>query len=226
MEINQFALYQLKNIPENRMIRYRSYKTLQERHIPVRYANYEQVYLGRMKKGDTPDTIRKRLGEHPPRRSACHSLSVSDVLVLNSGGEITAYYVEKEGFVVLAGFLRLGSSNALISYDTTDFHIEGKEGSWLAYDSIILDGREFFLMEHTVYGAQAANVVLDSEGKLVADNVFHGFDDAVKQQIREYLYPPVKEPEDWRTDFCVGSAPSEAGEDCQKEWEACTADGG
>ena len=70
---------------------------------------------------------------------------------------------------MLAGFLRLGSSSALISYDTTDFHIEGKEGSWLAYDSIILDGREFFLMEHTVYGAQAANVVLDSEGKLVAD---------------------------------------------------------
>lgn len=147
MEINQFALYQLKNIPENRMIRYRSYKTLQEQHIPVRYANYEQVYLGRMKKGDTPDTIRKSLGEHPPRRSACHSLSVSDVLVLNSGGEITAYYVEKEGFVVLAGFLRLGSSSALISYDTTDFHIEGKEGSWLAYDSIIIDGREFFLID-------------------------------------------------------------------------------
>ena len=88
------------------------------------------------------------------------------MLVLNSGGETTAYYVEKEGFVVLAGFLRLGSSSALISYDTTDFHIEGKEGSWLAYDSIIIEGREFFLMEHSVYGAQAANVVLDSEGKL------------------------------------------------------------
>lgn len=199
MEINQFALYQLKNIPENRMIRYRSYKTLQEQHIPVRYANYEQVYLGRMKKGDTPDTIRKRLGEHPPRRSACHSLSVSDVLVLNSGGEITAYYVEKEGFVVLVGFLRLGSSSALISYDTTDFHIEGKEGSWLAYDSIIIDGREFFLMEHTVYGAQAANVVLDSAGNMVADNVFHGFDGTVKQQIWEYLHPPAKEPEPEKT---------------------------
>ena len=181
------------------MIRYRSYKTLQEQHIPVRYANYEQVYLGRMKKGDKPDTIRKRLGEHPPRRSACHSLSVSDVLVLNSGGEITAYYVEKEGFVVLAGFLRLGSSSALISYDTTDFHIEGKEGSWLAYDSIIIDGREFFLMEHTVYGAQAANVVLDSAGNMVADNVFHGFDGTVKQQIWEYLHPPAKEPEPEKT---------------------------
>ena len=37
MEINQFALYQLKNIPENRLIRYRSYQTLQEQHILVRY---------------------------------------------------------------------------------------------------------------------------------------------------------------------------------------------
>ena len=37
MEINQFALYQLKNIPENRMIRYRSYKTLQEQHTLVWY---------------------------------------------------------------------------------------------------------------------------------------------------------------------------------------------
>lgn len=45
METHQFALYQLKNIPENRTIRYRSF--------------------------------------------ACHSLSVSDVLVLNSSGEIT-----------------------------------------------------------------------------------------------------------------------------------------
>lgn len=75
----------------------------------------------------------------------------------------------------------------MISYDTTDFHIEGKEGSWLAYDSIIIDGREFFLMEHTVYGAQAANVVLDADGKLAVDNVCNGFDETVKQQIREYL---------------------------------------
>lgn len=189
MEIHQFALYQLKNIPENRKIRYRSYAALQEKHIPVRCENYEQAYLGKMKKGDTPDTIRKRLEEQPPRSFACHSLSVSDVLVLNSGGEITAYYVEKEGFIVIAGFIRLGSSSALISYDTTDFHIKGKDGSWLAYDSMIIDGREFFLMEHTVYGAEAANVVLDSEGNLVADNVFRGFDEAVKQQIREYLNP-------------------------------------
>ena len=142
-----------------------------------------------MKRGETPTEIRKRLNERTPRSFSGHSVSVSDVLILNQDGEITSYYVEKEGFVVLAGFIRQGSSGALISCDTTDFHIEGKAGSWLAYDSIVIDGREFFLMEHTVYGSQAANVVLDADGKLVADNVFHGFDDTVQKQIREYLNP-------------------------------------
>ena len=31
MEANQFAVYQLKNIPENRQIRFRPYSTLQEK---------------------------------------------------------------------------------------------------------------------------------------------------------------------------------------------------
>ena len=34
----------------------------------------------------------------------------------------------------------MGSSGALVSVDTSDFHIEGK-GSWHAFDSIIIDGR-------------------------------------------------------------------------------------
>ena len=42
MEINQFAIYQLKNMPENRGIRFRSYETLQKNQIQVRYENYEQ----------------------------------------------------------------------------------------------------------------------------------------------------------------------------------------
>ena len=184
MELHQFALYQLKDLPENRLIRFRPYETLQKQNIQVRCENYEQKYIGQMGEGDTPASIRKRFDEHPPRSFGGHSISVSDVLVLNHQGEVTSYYVEKDGFVVIAGFIRTGSSSALISFDTTDFHIEGKEGSWLAYDSIRIDGREFFLMEHTVYGAEAANVVLDEQGKLIVDDVFHGFDETVKAQVK------------------------------------------
>lgn len=40
---------------------------------------------------------------------------------------------------IMSGFIRNGSSGALISYNSTDFHIDGKEKRWLAYDSIIID---------------------------------------------------------------------------------------
>ena len=141
MDVNQFAVYQLKNIPENRQMRFRPYSALQEKGIQIRCKDYEQVYLGRMQPEDEPEQIRKRFERKLPRTFHGHSISVSDVLVLNKAGVVTSYYVEKEGFTVIAGFIRNGSSGALVSFDTTHFHIEGKEGSWLAFDSVIIDGR-------------------------------------------------------------------------------------
>lgn len=189
MDINQFAVYQLKNIPENRKLRFRPYQALQEKEIQIRCRDYEQVYLGRMQPDDTPEGIRKRFDKRLPRTFKGHSISISDVLVLNKAGVVTSYYVEKTGFTVVAGFIRNGSSGALVSFDTADFHIEGKEGSWLAFDSIIIDGKQFFLMEHETYGREVAWTVVDENGKLVVDNVYKGFDQTVQQQIREYLNP-------------------------------------
>ena len=189
MDVNQFALYQLINIPENRRIRFRPYSTLQEKGIQIQYKDYTQVYLARMQPEDEPGQIRKRFNEKLPRTFQGHSISVSDVLVLNKGGVVTSYYVEKDGFTVIAGFIQKGSFGALVSIDTSDFHIEGKEGNWHAFDSIIIDGRQFFLMEHETYGKEAAWVVLDGHGKLIVDNVYQGFDQTVLQQIKDYLNP-------------------------------------
>ena len=190
MDVNQFALYQLKNIPENRQIRFRPYSTLQEKGIQIQYKDYTQVYLARMQPGDEPEQIRRRFNEKLPRTFHGHSISVSDVLVLNKGGVVTSYYVEKDGFTVIAGFIQKGSSGALVSIDTEDFHIEGKEGSWHAFDSIIIDGRQFFLMEHETYGKEVAWVVLDEEGKIIVDHTYQGFDQAALQQIKDCLNPP------------------------------------
>ena len=197
MDVNQFAVYQLKNIPENRPLRFRPYSMLQEMKIQIQYSSYEQVYMGRMQPGDGPEHIRRRFNEKLPRTFHGHSISVSDVLVLNKDGVVISYYVEKEGFTVIAVFIRKGSSGTLVSIDTEDFHIEGKKGSWLAFDSIIVDGREFFLMENKDYGKDAAWTVVDADGKLVVDGVHNGFDQSVLQQIKKYLYPPqaISEPE-------------------------------
>ena len=193
MEANQFAVYQLKNIPENRQIRFRPYSTLQEKGIQIQYKDYEQVYLARMQPEDGSEQIRRRFNKKLPRTFHGHSISVSDVLVLNKGGVVAAYYVEKEGFTAIAGFIRPGSSGAPVSFGTSGFHIEGKEGSWHAFDSIIVDGREFFLMEHEAYGKDTEWVVVDEAGRLAAEGVYHGFDQSVQQQIKDYLNPPKPE---------------------------------
>lgn len=88
-------MYQLKNIPENRQIRFRPYSTLQEKGIQIQYKDYEQVYLARMQPEDGPEQIRRRFNKKLPRTFRGHSISVSDVLVLNKGGVVSAYYVEK-----------------------------------------------------------------------------------------------------------------------------------
>lgn len=48
------------------------------------------------------------------------------------------------------------------------------------------------------YGRNAAYVILDAEGKIVAEDNRNGFDENAKQQIREYLHPPkpVQKPEE------------------------------
>ena len=88
-----------------------------------------------------------------------------------------------------------GSSGTAVSIDTTNFKIEGKAGSWLAFDSIRLEGQEFFLMEHETYGKEAAWVVVDGAGKLAVDNVRNGFDKEVREKLEEYLRPSQSEAE-------------------------------
>lgn len=187
MDIGQFAVYQLKNIPENREIRFRPYKALREKGAQVRRECYEQAYLGRMWRLDTPESIRKRLERQLPRTFKGHSISVSDVLVLNQEGVVTSYYVEKNGFTVITGFIRSGSSSVLVTLDTKNFPIKGKEGRWLAFDSVRVNGKEFFLMERDQYGKRAAWAVVDENGKLIVDQVCHGFDQPVLRQIKAYL---------------------------------------
>lgn len=194
---NQFAVCQMKQTPETRQMRFRSYQTLREKGIRIRQEDYEQVYVGNLYPQDTPEGIRERLGSQPPRSFAGHSISVSDVLVFNRAGTVISYYVEKNGFIVIEDFIKKesSSSGSAVSIETVNFQIEGKAGSWLAFDSIRLEGKEFFLMEHETYGKEAAWVVVDGAGKLAVDNVRNGFDQEVKKKLEEYLHPTQSEEE-------------------------------
>ena len=133
------------------------------------------------------------------------------VCMVNKGGVVTFYYVEKAGFTIIASFIQKGSSGALVSIDALDFHIEGKEGSWHAFDSIIIDGRQFFLMEHETYGKEVAWVVLDEEGKIIVDHTYQGFDQTVLQQIKDYLNPPQLTSEPQKQEISDGNIQTQSG---------------
>lgn len=193
MSTSQFAVYQLKKKPELRNLLFRTYEELAQDQIPVQVANYEQVYLGTMKPGETPEQIKKDLEQKHPHNYKGHAVSTSDVLILNDNGVTTTYYVNKDTFIEIPDFMKVTSSESggLIK-DTVGYEIEGKDGTWEVVDYLLVEGKNYFLMEHEQYGTNVAYVVLNQNGKVIVDSVYNGFDDMVKQQIRDYLHPPVQ----------------------------------
>ena len=193
MSTSQFAVYQLKKKTELRNLLFRTYEELAQDQIPVQVANYEQVYLGTMKPGETPEQIKKDLEQKQPHNYKGHAVSTSDVLILNDNGVTTTYYVNKDTFIEIPDFMKVTSSESggLIK-DTVGYEIEGKDGTWEVVDYLLVEGKNYFLMEHEQYGTNVAYVVLNQNGKVIVDSVYNGFDDMVKQQIRDYLHPPVQ----------------------------------
>ena len=193
MSTSQFAVYQLKKKPELRNLLFRTYEELAQDQIPVQVANYEQVYLGTMKPGETPEQIKKDLEQKQPHNYKGHAVSTSDLLILNDNGVTTTYYVNKDTFIEIPDFMKVTSSESggLIK-DTVGYEIEGKDGTWEVVDYLLVEGKNYFLMEHEQYGTNVAYVVLNQNGKVIVDSVYNGFDDMVKQQIRDYLHPPVQ----------------------------------
>lgn len=192
MKLNQFAVYQLKMGAETRKLCFRTYQNLLDEKIEVRVENYDQVYLASALPDDSAEKIWKRLQDKPPRKfRGYHSISVSDVLVYNKEGVITSYYIDKDRLVVLAGFIRLNSSSSLISMETDDFKVEGTKGNWIAADEIIVDERQFFLLQNDVYKDDVPYVVVSEDGKAVTDES-KGFDDTTIQKLRDFLHPQEK----------------------------------
>lgn len=194
MSRSQFAVYQLKKKPELRNLLFRTYEELAQDQVPVQVANYEQVYLGTMKPGETPEQIKKDLEKKKPHNYKCHAVSTSDVLILNDNGVTTTYYVNKDTFIEIPDFMKVTSSESGgLTKDTVGYGIEGKDGTWEVIDYLLVEGKNYFLMEHEQYGKDVAYVVLDQKGNVLVDSTYNGFDDAVKQKILASLHPPVQE---------------------------------
>ena len=122
------------------------YQEARQQNVSITVENYRLISIHEMQENEKVADIWKRT------KNQCE---VSDVLVLNKGGEISCYYVDENYPQYLAGFIRINTSGALITMETENYQIDGKKGNWIATDTIIIDGKQFYLMEHQVYRDQA-----------------------------------------------------------------------
>ena len=149
MNTSQCAVYQVKDAPEYRNVRFRSYAKLKSEGKEVRAENYQQVYIGRIQQGETPADIKTRLQKQRPKNFKGHSIGCSDVIVLTDDGKTTAYYVDKDGFIIVSDFFQMkNSSDTKLDVDAKGYTIEGKKGTWQVIDYILMNERKWFLMEH------------------------------------------------------------------------------
>ena len=181
MKNDQFAVYRVDCHSEGRELWHLSYQEAVSRKLAIRIEYYRQIELKPLLPGESAIALWKRMKE---------SCEVSDVLVLNQNGEIHCYYVNEDYPQLLSGFIRLNPSGTLVTLDTENYCISGKPGNWMVTDDIIIDGKQFYLMEHQVYRDQAQGVILDAYGKMVVEEC-KKFDEKTKQKIHDYIQQQV-----------------------------------
>ena len=102
---DMFGIYQLRDAEELRYHRFASLKQLENDNLAVDRSNYELVYTAPLPPKETLDSIYQLLNEDRPKDYTGHSLSVSDIVVVQRGGEVASHYVDNFGFTELPAFL-------------------------------------------------------------------------------------------------------------------------
>ena len=106
-ERDTFSIYQVPAGPEGRDFRYRPYEELQAAGLAVDRKNYELVYTAPLDSKTTLENIYRTFNtDDRPADFRGHSLSVSDVVVVNRGGKEEAHYCDSIGFTPVPEFMR------------------------------------------------------------------------------------------------------------------------
>lgn len=95
---NEYKIYQLKKGPENHAIRFEGFTNAERYGEPAKPKNYDLVYTGSLddfEDSNKLEAIYTKFNLDRPEDFKGHSLSVSDIIVMNN----EAHYVDSYGFV-------------------------------------------------------------------------------------------------------------------------------
>ena len=111
-ESNVYLILQLKDEQETADVRFESFARLEQIGSAPNLDHYEAVYFANtpayfygMSNAEALEELYLTFNLRRPEDFRGHSLSVSDVVVLNREGQARAFYVDRIGFKELPGFL-------------------------------------------------------------------------------------------------------------------------
>jgi hypothetical protein len=107
-----YQIYQLKKSNELRKFRFESYSQLKAQNREINFNNYNIIYKNSYSKEIDLEELFSKFNSNIPNDFKGHSLSVSDVIAINDGSNIKAYYCDNFGFKEIPEF-----ANSLKQYN-------------------------------------------------------------------------------------------------------------
>lgn len=101
---DRYAIYHVDEGTPGKQHLFMNMAMVKEDGITIDAANYKCVYSGRLHGNEKLDDLYAVFNDNPPADYKAHSMSVSDVIITNRGGDMQAYYVDRFGFAELPDF--------------------------------------------------------------------------------------------------------------------------
>ena len=101
---DRYAIYHVDEGTLGKQHLFMNMAMVKEDGITIDAANYKCVYSGRLHENEKLDDLYAVFNDNPPADYKAHSMSVSDVIITNRGGDMQAYYVDRFGFAELPEF--------------------------------------------------------------------------------------------------------------------------
>ena len=99
-----YAIYHVDEGTPGKQHLFMNMAMVKEDGITIDAENYKCVYSGRLHENEKLDDLYAMFNDNPPADYKAHSMSVSDVIITNRGGDMQAYYVDRFGFAELPDF--------------------------------------------------------------------------------------------------------------------------
>ena len=101
---DRYAIYHVDEDTPGKQHLFMNMAMVKEDGITIDAANYKCVYSGRLHENEKLDDLYAVFNDNPPADYKTHSMSVSDVIITNRGGDMQAYYVNRFGYEELPDF--------------------------------------------------------------------------------------------------------------------------